>query len=61
MAGAVGPRLPWVKGVDPDILTWSPDTDIWELYNLDEDFSQSKNVADEYPEKLQMLKNLFLV
>ena len=61
MAGAVGPRLPWVKGVDPDILTWSPDTDVWELYNLDEDFSQSKNVANEYPEKLQMLKNLFLV
>ena len=61
MAGAVGPRLPWVKGVDPDILTWSPDTDDWELYNLDEDFSQSKNVANEHPEKLQMLKNLFLV
>ena len=61
MAGAVGPRLPWVQGVDPSILTWSPDTDDWELYNLDDDWSQSKNVADQHPEKLQMLKNLFLV
>ena len=61
MAGAVGPRLPWVQGVDPSILTWSPDTDDWELYNLDDDWSQSRNIADQHPEKLQMLKNLFLV
>jgi arylsulfatase len=61
MAGAVGPRLPWVQGVDPDILTWSPDTDDWELYNLEEDWSQSRNIADQHPETLQMLKNLFLV
>ncbi|MAF40249.1 MAG: arylsulfatase [Cyanobium sp. ARS6] len=61
MAGAVGPRLPWVKGVDPDILTWSPNTDEWELYNLEEDWSQANNIADQHPEKLQALKNLFLV
>ena len=61
MAGAVGPRLPWVQGVDLSILTWSPDTDDWELYNLEEDWSQSRNIADQHPEKLQMLKNLFLV
>lgn len=61
MAGAVGPRLPWVKGVDPDILTWSPNTDEWELYNIEEDWSQSRNIADQHPEKLQALKNLFLV
>lgn len=61
IAGAPGPRLPWVKGVDPNILSWSPDSDEWELYNLDEDWSQSRNIADQHPEKLQMLKNLFLV
>ena len=61
MAGAVAPRLPGVQGVDPDILTWSPDTDDWELYNLEEDWSQSRNIADQHPEKLQMLKNLFQV
>lgn len=27
----------------------------WELYHTDEDFSEAKNVADEYPEKLQEL------
>ena len=61
MAGSVGPRLPWVKGVDPDILAWSPNTDEWELYNIEEDWSQSRNIADQHPEKLQALKNLFLV
>ena len=61
MAGAVGPRLPGVQGVDPDILTWSPDNEDWELYNLEEDWSQSRNIADQHPEKLQMLKNLFQV
>ena len=61
IAGAVGPRLPWVKGVDPDILSWSPNTDEWELYNIEEDWSQSRNIADQHPEKLQALKNLFLV
>ena len=37
----------------------SIDTDVWELFNLEEDFSQSTNLAAEYPEKLQELKALF--
>ena len=32
---------------------------IWELYNLDEDFSQSKDLAQENPKKLAELKALF--
>jgi len=35
------------------------DADTWELYNLDEDYSQAKNLADKYPEKLAELKELF--
>jgi arylsulfatase len=31
------------------------DKDVWELYNTDEDRSESKNLAKEYPEKLQSL------
>ncbi len=31
------------------------DQDRWELYHVDEDRSESKNVADEHPEKLQEL------
>jgi arylsulfatase len=31
----------------------------WELYNLNEDFSQAHNLADRYPEKLKELQALF--
>jgi len=34
--------------------------DIWDLYNVNEDFSLSNNLAEEYPEKLQELQALFL-
>jgi arylsulfatase len=33
--------------------------DVWELYNLNEDFNELNNVADRYPEKLEELKKLF--
>ncbi|MDX8340447.1 arylsulfatase [Draconibacterium sp. IB214405] len=35
------------------------DNDVWELYNIEEDFSQANNLADQYPEKLEELKRLF--
>lgn len=34
--------------------------DIWELYNVNEDFSQSKNLAAENPAKLEELKKKFM-
>lgn len=37
------------------------DTDVWELYNLNEDFNERINLADKYPEKLKELKALFEV
>ena len=44
-------RMPW------DINVTAPfEDDVWELYHLDEDFSEAVNVADEYPEKLEELK-----
>jgi len=61
MASALGPRLPWVPGIDPKILTWTPDQDIWELYNLEEDWSQANDLAAEMPEKLAQMKELFLI
>ena len=33
--------------------------DIWELYNVEEDFSESTNLAEKYPEKLAELKKIF--
>src|SRR5262245_37088556 len=59
IASAIGPRLPWVPGVPPGIRDWSPDDDEWELYNLDEDWSQARNVADAHLEKLSAMKELF--
>src|SRR5204862_3864266 len=32
----------------------------WELYNLDEDFSQYNNLADKMPDKLKEMQALFL-
>ena len=34
--------------------------DVWELYNVNEDFSQSNNLAAKNPEKLEELKKKFL-
>jgi len=61
MASALGPRLPWVPGIDPDILTWTPDKDTWELYNLEEDWSQANDLAAQMPEKLVQMKDIFLM
>lgn len=47
-------RMPWnVNVIQPF------DEDVWELYNVAEDFSESNNLADEYPEKLAELQQLF--
>ncbi|SFM58691.1 arylsulfatase [Chitinophaga sp. YR627] len=35
------------------------DKDVWELYNLNEDFNERVNLAEKYPEKLAELKRLF--
>jgi arylsulfatase len=34
--------------------------DVWELYNVNEDFSQANNLADENPEKLKELQAKFM-
>ena len=59
-ASARGPREPWVGGIPPGIQEWSPLTDKWQLYHIDEDWSQANDLADEHPEKLEELKALFL-
>jgi arylsulfatase len=57
-AGTFGPRAPW--STDMSFMpTWDPGNDEWELYNLNNDYSQSKNLAKENPEKLAEMKALF--
>ena len=48
----------WVPGLPPGIRTWTPDQDRWELYNLDEDWTQNNDLAATMPEKLSQLKEL---
>lgn len=56
-------RIPWK--LDPTTIAkflpgkWDPDQDKWELYNIDEDFSESEDLAAKHPEKLRELKELF--
>ena len=37
------------------------DDDVWELYDTNTDWTQSKNLAKEHPEKLAELQRLFLI
>jgi arylsulfatase A-like enzyme len=61
MASAFGPRTPWIPGLPEGIVQWTPDKDKWELYNLDEDWSQANDLAENMPEKLADMKDLFLI
>jgi len=58
MASAFGPRKPWVADLS-GLIGWDPDEDVWELYNLKEDFSQANDLAEEMPKKLQAMKDMF--
>lgn len=57
-AGTFGPRPPWSTD-NTGVINWEPENDVWELYNLDTDYSQSKDLANENPEKLAELRALF--
>jgi len=59
-ASARGPREPWVGGIPPGIKEWSPLTDTWELYHIDQDWSQADDLAAREPKNLEELKALFL-
>ena len=51
-------RIPW--SVDPKALAnFNPLNTSWELYNIDEDPAQSVNLADQYPEKVKQLEEIF--
>jgi len=55
VAAARHPRLPWQGTIDADFQQ-----DPWELYNIEEDFSEANNLAAENPKKLEKLQKLFL-
>jgi arylsulfatase len=47
-------RMPWQLNVTLDF-----EKDKWELYNVAKDFSESTDLADKYPKKLEELKKIF--
>jgi len=55
MASTTPLRLPWVTiGSEPN-----PDDFKWELYNINEDFSQANNLVEKNPDKLKELQDAF--
>ncbi|MBN3521065.1 arylsulfatase [Algoriphagus lutimaris] len=66
-ASAKGPREPWVPGIPKGMfnekgeLIWNPNDDKWELFNLDEDWSQANDLSSQMPKKLREMQDLFLV
>lgn len=46
--------IPWLLVKNPPL-----DEDVWELYNIDEDFSEANNLAATNPEKLKELQEVF--
>jgi arylsulfatase A-like enzyme len=57
-AGTFGPKAPW-SGDISGLMNWEPEKDKWELYNLNNDYSQSQDLAKENPKKLAELKDVF--
>lgn len=56
MASTTPTRMPW------NVLGWGPSAlgkENWELYHVDKDFTQAHDLAQQNPEKLQELQNLF--
>lgn len=58
-ASTFGPLYPWVSA-QKGLADWDSDKDVWQLYDLSNDFSQATDVSEQYPEKLAELQQLFL-
>ena len=55
-----GPLSPWLNA-QPGLDKWDSSKAVWELYDLNSDFTQMHNLAQKHPEKVEELKQLFLV
>jgi len=59
-ASTFGPFTPWRAAQGGFDKTWDSAKDVWQLYNLSNDFSQATDLSQKHPEKLDEMKNLFL-
>ena len=55
-----GPLVPWDAAYNMKLGEWDSAKDVWELYDLTKDFSQSENLAGKEPNRLAKMKELFL-
>jgi arylsulfatase A-like enzyme len=58
VAATFGPLVPWLPGA-PGLADWDSAKDTWELYNINEDFSEANDLAAKDPEKLAQLQKTF--
>lgn len=58
MASALHGRIPWSAGIATEERPF--ESDRWELYDLRNDFSQSRDLATSEPQRLEEMKQLFL-
>lgn len=59
-AGVFGPRIPWIVET-PGLAEWDPDHDVWELYHIESDYAQARDLSQAQPEKLRQMKELFAI
>ena len=60
-AGTAGPFIPWdTAGSVQRMSDWKSETEQWELYHLERDFSQATDLAKDRPFILALLKRRFL-
>ena len=55
VAGCLHGRLPWLTAGGASF-----DDDTWELYNIEQDFSQADDLAHTEPKKLRDLQDRFM-
>ncbi len=59
VAATFGPLTPWLA-VSPGLTTWDANKDVWELYDLKNDFTEADDLAGKEPKRLAAMKQLFL-
>lgn len=58
-ASTFGPLYPWISA-QKGLADWDSTQDVWQLYDLSNDFSQAHDLAAQHPEKLEEMKKLFI-
>ncbi len=56
-----GPFVPWdTAGSAAKLKDWDANKDVWDLYDLRNDFSQADDLAAKEPKRIEQMKALFL-